>query len=202
MQKFRVNSGEAQKLHARLFQVVDDAWDMLVEGEEYDIDDGYDLTQNDNRYNLYATLRSLGGDDHKEKLGDIPLNRVKITRHQPDTCGCSVTFLWDRTTSENDREHHPHRSETACIHHAHLRGKHHDHYHEVTSENQHKNRTVEALAAHLEVHPAEVEWSHDPDRTLVLYHPHLAEGKRRGRAEHHLNMHPDAQKRPVRIDLK
>src|SRR5258708_2297194 len=129
MQNFRVNAGEAQKLHQQIFGVVDDAWKMLVDREEHAISDSYDLNKPVNRLNLYRTLRDLDGEDYRTLLG-CPLDIVKITQWTPDTCDCTVSVTWRRDVPEADRVHRSHRSHAKCKHHKHL-DTHVEHYTEV-----------------------------------------------------------------------
>lgn len=196
MQTFRVNTGEAQKLTWQLSQVVDDAWKMLVDRETHNVSDSYDLSGTVNRLNLYRTLRALDGADYRTVHGqDCPLDMVKITNWSPDTCGCTVSMTWRRDLPETDRVHHAHRSHVKCSNHEHL-ATHDDHHAEVLAENQHKNQSIGALAAHLDVPVSEIQWSHADDHTLVLEHPKL-DGNSSALA--HLAAHPQASKRPVRL---
>lgn len=203
MQKFSVNSGEAKNLHRQIFKVEDDAWDMLVEGEEHDVSEGYDLTRPDNRYSMYAKLRMLNGLDYKAKLGaDVTLDKVQITRWHPDTCNCVTTYLWRSDHNEDEREHHPHRGEKHCGSHAHLKGDCHAHGHELWAENRHKNITVSEIAEHLGVPVHEVEWEHKRvggERVLHVVHANLADPHAHGHAQLRISNHPVASQRAVSL---
>lgn len=74
--------------------------------------------------NLEATKRVLDGVDHRDYLGDIPLDRVKITTAHLD-CGCSISYMWDRDSTESEREHHAHHHlNKKCAVHAHATDVH------------------------------------------------------------------------------
>lgn len=204
MQQFRVNPGEANKLTQVLFGAVDDGWDMLVEGDVHNVSDDYDLTNNANRLSLYRKLRAMAGDDYKALHDDpsLPLDQLCITRWYPDTCGCVVTFTWDRRSPEDNRRSVPHRSEAHCKHHESHRGDHHGHAHELWAENRHKNHTINEVAAHFDVDAAEIAFKHDMvrgKRTLVLDHPKFKDRAKRVDAEIRVSSHPEASKRAVRL---
>lgn len=154
MQHFRVNSGEAQKLFRQLFQREDDAWDVLVEGEEYDVSDGYDMTRPDNRLSLYLKVRKLkqGGHDYKAVLGpSTTLNEVSFQNEQRDTCDCVIETMWSKGHEPNShpeygRQTFPHASHRHCDVHAHMENDHVAHHHELHAENWHKNHTLHEIA--------------------------------------------------------
>jgi hypothetical protein len=191
MQKFRVNTGEAQILHERLFKTVDSQWGTLVEREEHDISEGYDLNDQSKRLNLYRTLRALEGKDYT----------VKITRARLDTCNCTLTYIWTTEEDQNTRQHHMHKSEKVCGGHKHLEPHSKSHFDEVFGENKHKNISIAVVAAQLGVEEHEIEWEldHKNNRALVLSHPKLSDGQAAGRAEIALFNHPDTKNRPVRL---
>lgn len=194
MQKFRVNPGEAQKLYRQLFQREDDKWDMLVEGEEHDVSDSYDLRRSDNRMCLYNIVRKIkeGGHDYKAVLGpDTMLNDVSFQKEHRDTCNCIIETIWCKSHAVDShpyygRQTFPHASHQHCEAHAHLKDDHVAHHHEVHRENWHKEDSLNTLAEHLGVKPHEIKWKHDEKRRLVLHHPRLA-GKHKMDAHSHLN---------------
>jgi hypothetical protein len=160
MQNFRVNPGEAQKIHFELFGVVDDDWDMLVEGEEHAISDGYDLTAKDNRISLYRTLRTLDGQDYKALLGDIPLNKVSITRWHPDTCNCLVTKTWDRRTNDDWADTRDYNAEDIVVH----GGKSWQALADIPEDSNEEPGVSKKWAAHSDVECRRVEHPHKSER--------------------------------------
>lgn len=146
MQTFTTHQSEAMKYGPALSGKADDDWKMIVDGQRFDVSDGYDLNRPDNLYSLYCKVRMLTGSDWMKNHPDVPLDRIQITRWSPDTCDCTTTFTWDRSSTEEAREHHPHRGEKHCSAHVHLKGNCNDHCNELLAENQHKNLTIHTVA--------------------------------------------------------
>lgn len=201
MQHFRVNTAEAEQLVMALHQVIDTDWKMLVERQEHQISDGYDMLDKANRLSLYRKLRVMNGASYAHATEF--LNHVQVTRWHPDTCGCVVTHLWSSETNEDNRVHHPHRSETHCAAHRDLKPHSVEHHGELLAENQHKNHSRQVLADHLQVPVSEVKTRHlyhGKDRVLVMNHPHMQDKLRHGNATVHLRDHPEASKRPIKLE--
>lgn len=133
----------------------------------------FDVGNLDHTRNLAATIRVLAGVDPRQVFGaDVFFDRIKFTDWSPDTCGCTLRYMWHRDHHEDTRNHHPHEILKACPAHAHLQTPR-DHYNEVIAENQHKNRSVMKTAKDIGVPPAEIAHSYDDDRLLHLHHPKL-----------------------------
>lgn len=85
--------------------------------------------------NLNSTIRVLDGVDHKIALGDIPLERVKITTAHLD-CGCTISYIWDKQSPDLDRIHYPHHHlNKKCPAHAHATDVHH-HFQMLTQQEK------------------------------------------------------------------
>jgi hypothetical protein len=93
--------------------------------------------------NMNASVRELEGRDHNAVFGEeTPLDVVKFTTWQPDTCNCIHRYMWRRDQSEDKRVHYGHRILTACAGHSHLAHDAAAHHAAIQAENQAKNRAV------------------------------------------------------------
>lgn len=91
------------------------------------------------------------------------------TLHSPDTCACSLLYVWDDREAEDVRIQTPMESPRTkrCPVHADLTDPT-AHYDVVSAENALKNETVAAVAADLAVPIDTVEWSLDANRAVVI----------------------------------
>lgn len=141
------------------------------DNSEHPVNDAVDLGDESVRRNLNATVRVLAGVDVGALFGEIvPLDVVKITDWHPDTCDCSVQFLWRRDHLEDGRVHYPHRALRTCRHHV----QHSDaaaHFTAVVAENASKNVALERAAQQFGATAGEFAWAFDEDRQLTLTHP-------------------------------
>lgn len=67
-----------------------------------------------------------------------------VTNWQPDTCGCTVNYSWDRDSDEDTRVHTFFSHERRCSDHEHLWDE--EVYDTVLEENQRKNITIQHAA--------------------------------------------------------
>lgn len=106
------------------------------------------------------------------------------TSWSPDTCGCIITYEWDKSTRDTPeiREHRPVHEDVLiigqdgqpinhnkkCEHHKHLPDTK-AHFDTILEENQRKNK------AHAEIGiDKQITWEFDSKRKLHIYH----EGKK------------------------
>jgi hypothetical protein len=122
------------------------------------------------RRTLDNIVRFLAGRAVADALGaEATLDQVHGNVWEPDTCGCRVAVLFDHYGDPATREHKPHRTHRHCTHHEHCTNPH-EHHAELVAENRHKNQAVSAVAAAAGIAVAEVEWSHNAQRELVVKH--------------------------------
>lgn len=162
--------------------------------------------------NIEATIKALEGVDYRTLFGaDANLDRIKITQWSPDTCGCVVDFIWSLDDPENDRKHHFHRTHRCCGTHKAIADKGKQlHHAEVFAENTFKNVAVGFAADQVngesdderekrrvaeeqsgqrdatKIGAADVGWSFDDQRQLVLSHPRLTDAHLRAIQRHPL----------------
>ncbi len=96
-----------------------------------------------------------------------------ITTWRPDTCGCELSYSWERDSSEDTRVHTP-ETFTPCD--AHKQHDLHAGHAAVIEENQRKNKVVNQLADKLATKPTEFVFGFDENRVLKVSHSSLDSG--------------------------
>lgn len=103
---------------------------------------------------------------------------IKTTRWSPDTCGCTIDYIWDTESSDATRVHAFKQVVELCpVHAAH--GKSVAVYNAILDENGKKNkvynRAMEVLGRNNQMfNPSELTWSFDSNRNLKVVAPVLS----------------------------
>ena len=102
------------------------------------------------------------------RLSGIPIERVNITDWRPDTCGCSLAYVWDRKTMDTpeEREHVAFEA-CPCEHHS-RHGSIANIHRSVVAENRGKNQAVAEYAKTNGIEPHLVPWRLDDKRNPVV----------------------------------
>lgn len=162
-------------------------------GEKFPVSDHFALTLLDvpvrhkdpraflenNLANLERSLAALNGRTIEEVFGDtVNLDLVKFTNWRPDTCGCELQYIWDRSTTEDARIHYPHRLMERCEHHWRANDDM-GAYQRAAAENIAKNAAIgKASGLFKDLHAADFRWHYDAQRLLTISHDALSARER------------------------